>query len=118
MSDYRKLEVWAKAHQLTLEIYRATKTFPKDELYGLVSQMHRAASSIPMNIAEGSGRGSNADYARCVQIGLGSMNELEYQLLLARDLGFLTEAHFQQMDTDVKQIGRMLVGLMRHLRST
>jgi len=93
MSDYRKLEVWAKAHQLTLEIYRATKTFPKDELYGLVSQMHRAASSIPMNIAEGSGRGSNADYARCVQIGLGSMNELEYQLLLARDLGFLTEAH-------------------------
>ena len=86
MRDFRKIKAWEKAHELTLAIYAATLSFPKDELYGLTSQMRRSASSIPTNIAEGCGRDSEADFARFLQIAIGSTTELEYQILLSRDL--------------------------------
>ena len=89
MKDFRKLEVWEKAHALTLSVYHAADPFPREELYGLTSQIRRAAVSIPTNIAEGCGRGSEAELARFLQIAMGSASEVEYELLLARDLGFL-----------------------------
>lgn len=84
MKDFKKLIVWKKAHEMTLNIYRTTKSFPKDEVYGLTSQLRRAASSIPANIAEGCGRNSDAELARFLQIAAGSASEVEYHLLLAR----------------------------------
>jgi four helix bundle protein len=83
MQDFRKLVAWRKAHELTLRVYDVTASFPKDEVYGLTSQMRRASSSIPANIAEGCGRNGNAELARFVYIALGSASELEYHLLLA-----------------------------------
>jgi four helix bundle protein len=92
MKDFRELKVWEKAHALVLNLYRETTSFPPSELYGLTVQIRRAAASIPANIAEGCGRGSSADFARFLQIAMGSACELEYHLLLARDLGFLGAA--------------------------
>lgn len=86
MKDFRKLKVWEKSHQLTLAIYENTSSFPQSELYGLTSQIRRSAYSIPTNIAEGSGRGSDAELARFLTIAMGSASELEYQLQLACEL--------------------------------
>ena len=88
MRDFRQIKVWAKAHQLTLEIYKTTAGFPREELYGVTSQLRRSAASIPANIAEGFGRGGSAELARFLQIGLGSAYEVEYHALLAMDLCF------------------------------
>jgi four helix bundle protein len=93
VQDYRHLKVWEKAHQLTLAVYKATVPFPKDELYGLTSQIRRACTSIPANIAEGCGRDGDAEFARFLRIAMGSASELDYHLLLARDLGFLNERY-------------------------
>ena len=89
MQDYRKLAVWKRAHELTLAIYACTGGFPRDEAFGLTSQLRRSAASIPANIVEGCGRDTNAEFARFLYIALGSANELEYHLLLARDLDYL-----------------------------
>jgi four helix bundle protein len=91
MQNFRGLKVWEKAHELTLLIYKITRTFPKEELYGLTSQIRRASSSIACYIAEGTGRGSKADFARMIQIAIGSSAEVDYQLILTKDLGFLKE---------------------------
>jgi four helix bundle protein len=115
MKDFRRLDVWKKAHSLTLEIYRLTATFPTTERYGLTSQLQRAAASIGANLAEGCGRESDADYRRLVQIASGSACEVEYQLLLARDLGLMDESVYGQFDRSINEIKRMLVGLSRHL---
>jgi four helix bundle protein len=88
MRDFRELKVWEKAHRLTLSVYSATKAFPKDELYGLTSQVRRAASSVPANLAEGCGRETDAEFVRFCQVAFGSANELEYHLLLSKDLGY------------------------------
>jgi len=80
MRDFRQIKVWVKAHSLTLEIYKATTRFPREELYGLTSQLRRSSASIPANIAEGFGRGGNAELARFLQIGLGSAYEFEYHI--------------------------------------
>ncbi len=93
MKDFKSLKVWHKAHQLTLLVYALTRTFPREEMYGLTSQIRRAAASIPANIAEGSGRRSDGELRRFLQIARGSASELEYHLLLARDLGFLGSPH-------------------------
>ena len=90
MKNFRDLEVWRKAHELTLEIYRSTDCFPKQELYGLTSQMRRCSASIGANIAEGCGRSNNGDFHRFLQQAMGSGSELEYHVLLAFDLGFLS----------------------------
>ena len=89
MRDFRRIKVWAKAHSLTLDIYRETAGFPREEIYGLTSQMRRSSASIPANIAEGYGRAGDSELARFLQIGMGSAYELEYHLLLASDLSFL-----------------------------
>ncbi|MBZ0287288.1 MAG: four helix bundle protein [Anaerolineae bacterium] len=115
MSDYRNLAVWQKAHQLALSSYRVTGPFPKEELYGMASQIRRSASSIPANIAEGSGRGGNPDFIRFLRIALGSVNELEYHVLLARDLNFLDTENYDQLCAAIIEIRRMLHGLISKL---
>ena len=115
MRDFRKLQVWGKSHQLTLAIYQITKTFPKEELYGLTSQIRRAAASIPANIAEGSGRSGDGEFGRFLQIAAGSASELDYHLLLAHDLGYLPELDYQKLSPVTQEIKRMLVGLLQNL---
>ena len=116
MQDYRKLKVWEKAHSLTLATYRATAGFPASELYGLTSQMRRSSSSIPTNIAEGCGRSSNAELVRFLHMSLGSANELEYQLLLARDLGFIAPDVYSELARAAEEIKQMLSGLIGRAR--
>ena len=115
MSDFRKLNVWAKAHALTLAVYAATAAFPRDELYGLTSQLRRSCSSIPANIAEGCGRSGDAELARFLRIAMGSASELEYQLLLARDLSFLNGEDYGRLTSDVTEVKRMLTSLIQRL---
>lgn len=117
MQDFRNLEVWQKAHELTLTIYQHTESFPTAEQYGLTSQLRRAGSSIPANLAEGSGRGSDADFARFVQIAIGSASELDYHLLLARDLDYLPPEVYDTCKNQVDEVLRMLHGLLKELRA-
>ena len=115
MGDYKKLAVWEKAHQLTLDVYRITASFPKEEMYGLTSQIKRASASIPANIAEGSGRGGDAELVRFLRIAMGSAYEVEYHLLLAHDLSFLDTSTYQEVNQWVSEVIRMLAGLIQHL---
>jgi four helix bundle protein len=96
LQDFRKLKVWEKGHQLTLAVYKATLSFPQEELYGLTNQVRRACASIPTNIAEGCGRGSNPEFKHFLQIAMGSASETEYQLLLAHDLEYLTDDDYDR----------------------
>lgn len=116
MQDFRKLKVWEKAHELTLAIYQVTAGFPRQELYGLTNQLRRAVASIPVNIAEGCGRGSQGEFVRFLQIAAGSASELEYELLLARDLRFLEEKAYQPLLAHLVEIKRMLSSLIRAAR--
>ncbi len=115
MEDFKNLKVWVKAHQLTLAIYQCTRRFPKEDVYGLASQMRRAAASIGANIAEGCGRRSDPEMKRFVQIARGSASELEYHLLLARDLQLLTAEEFQDLEEKALEIQRMLASLSQRL---
>jgi len=117
MRDFREIKVWGKAHRLTLEIYKATSKFPREEMYGLTSQMRRSSSSIGANIAEGFGRGGNAELARFLQIGMGSASELEYQILLARDLDLMTKIIYGQLQEQLVEVKRMLAKLLVKVRS-
>jgi four helix bundle protein len=108
MKAFRQLKVWEKAHVLTLEIYKVTKKFPSDELYGLTSQLRRASASIAANIAEGCGRNGDAELARFIHIASGSASEAEYHLLLARDLGYLAVVDYTRLNDLVCEIKRML----------
>jgi four helix bundle protein len=116
MRDFRTLQVWEKAHQLTLDVYEVTGAFPKDELYGLTSQIRRACTSIPANIAEGCGRGSPVELARFSQIATGSASELEYHLLLAHDLHFLNDLDYERLTAQVVELKRMLTVFIQKLR--
>jgi four helix bundle protein len=115
--DFRKLQVWQKGHELTLAIYRASSAFPKEEMYGLTSQMRRAASSIAANIAEGCGRYTKADFVRFLHMAAGSASELEYHLLLARDLTFLATRDFDALISEVTQVKRMLTIYIQKLKA-
>lgn len=115
MQDFRNLRVWQESHRFTLSVYRATKHFPAEERFGLTSQLRRSASSIPANLAEGTGRGSDADFARFVQIAIGSANEAEYQLLLAHDLGYLATDEYEARTGDIQRIKHMLIALLKKL---
>ena len=116
MQDFRDLQVWQRAHDQTLGIYRATKRFPDDERFGLTSQLRRASSSIEANLAEGCVRGSDPDFARFVQIALGSASEVECHLLLARDLGYLAASEYAPLNALVQEVKRMLAALAKTLR--
>jgi four helix bundle protein len=117
MRDFREIKVWEKAHRLTLEIYKATSKFPREEMYGLTSQTRRSSSSIAANIAEGFGRGGNAELARFLQIGMGSASELEYHILLARDLNLMTKIIYGQLQEQLVEVKRMLAALLVKVRS-
>jgi len=116
MRNFRELKVWEKAHQLTLKIYTATKRFPSDELYGLSSQMRRSSASVPTNIAEGCGRDGEAEFTRFLFIAMGSASELEYQIVLACDLKYLSRTGYEQLITDIEEIKKMLSGLIHKIR--
>lgn len=112
MKDFKTLNVWQKAHSLTLRLYRITATeFPKHELFGLTSQVRRCVSSIGANIAEGCGRTGNAELHRFLQMASGSTNELEYHLLLARDLVYISTDTHAELDGELCELKRMLVAL-------
>ncbi|TWU20890.1 four helix bundle protein [Bythopirellula polymerisocia] len=115
MRNFRQLEVWKKAYELTLEVYRLTSDFPTTERYGLSSQMQRAAVSIGANLAEGCGRETDADFRRFVQMSASSACEVEYHLLLSKDLGLISEEVQARLDTNINEVKRMLVGLTRYL---
>ena len=116
MRSYKDLMVWEKAHKLTLAIYRTTQAFPKDERFGLTSQVRRASASIAANLAEGCGRRSDGEMGRFVQIAMGSGAELSYHLLLCRDLGMLEIAEFSRLASDVDEIMRMLSALSARVK--
>lgn len=116
MQDFRELKVWWKSHQLVLNIYKATAAFPKSELYGLTSQMKRAASSIPANIAEGCGRSGNTELSRFLQIAMGSASEVEYFLVLAGDLGYLQPDDKECLMSELGEVKRMLSSLICKIR--
>ena len=117
MQAFRQLRVWQKAHELTLEVYRVTARFPREETYALTSQIKRAAASIGANIAEGCGRGSDADFSRFLLMAMGSASELENHLQLARDLNFLSEADFQRLNGATTEIKRMLASLLKTVKT-
>ena len=115
MKDFRELKVWEKSHHLALAVYTATARFPKDELYGLTSQIRRSCASIPANIAEGCGRNGDAELARFLQIAMGSASELEYHLLLSRDLGLMDVASSDQLAQETTEIKRMQASVIQKL---
>lgn len=117
MQDYRNLEVWKQAHLIVLDVYRLTSTYPKEELYGLVSQTRRAAASVPTNIAEGCGRGSDADFGRFLQIALGSATELDYHLLLARDLGYIDQTALTSLSPNLDRVRKILNAFLKRLKT-
>jgi four helix bundle protein len=117
LRDFRDLKVWEKAHRLTLSVYKSTAAFPREELYGLTAQIRRACSSVGANIAEGCGRESTSDFARFLQIAMGSACELEYHLLLARDLNLLKAAEYPALEQGVVETKKMLTALIRKLRA-
>lgn len=108
MRDFKELKVWQKAHRCALDIYRHTRTFPTEERFGLTSQLCRAAVSVPSNIAEGCGRSSERDFCRFLSMAAGSASEVEYQLLLARDLGYLDNEVYGSLEQQICEVKRML----------
>ena len=117
MKDFRELKVWEKAHLLVLAVYKATEGFPRQELYSLTNQIQRAAVSIPANIAEGCGKSGDVDFARYLQIAMGSSSELEYLLLLAKDLNYLPEEIYQALSSQLIETRKMLFSLIQRLKA-
>jgi len=107
------LKVWEKAHALTLDVYKVTQRFPREELFGRTSQMRRCSVSIGANIPEGCGKKGNAEFQRFLQISSGSASELDYHLLLARELHFLSDADYRQMTSSLSHLRRMLTSLLQ-----
>ncbi len=115
--SYRNLIAWQKTKDLALDVYRCTRKFPKDETYGLTSQIRRAAVSVPSNIAEGKGRRSRKDFAHFLYQARGSLLELETQLSIARDLEYLDAPTFNNTLGKAEEVGRILNGLLTHLQT-
>jgi len=118
MQNYKELIVWVKSHQTTLNIYKISAVFPKEEQYGLTNQLRRSCTSIPANIAEGCGRPSQKDFVHFLSISLGSANEVEYFLLLANDLGYISQKKYESLKDEINQIKAMLISLITKIRST
>lgn len=117
MRNFRELKVWEKAHHLTLGVYKASQSFPRDEIYGLTSQIRRSSVSVPANIAEGCGRDGDAELARFLQIAMGSASELDYHLLLAHDLNLLNSSDYGQLASEVGEVKRMLTSFVQKLKA-
>ena len=117
LKNYKELKVWEKSYQLCLEVYRISKHFPKIEVYGLISQMRRAALSIPSNMAEGYGRKTISEYLRFLSIAYGSICELETQILLSGDLGYLDKDRLSKLPKGVGEVERMLQALIKSLKN-
>ena len=115
MRDFNKLTIWQKSHHLTLLIYSISQSFPKQEMYGLTSQMRRSSSSIPTNIAEGCGRSSNIEMRRFLVISSGSGSELHYQLILARDLNYITENIYKELSGQLIDIRKMITAFIKNI---
>jgi four helix bundle protein len=116
MQDFRNLQVWQKSHSITLKGYKLTGNFPKEEIFGLTAQLRRSLSSIPSNLAEGTGRGSDKDFARFVQIAMGSACESEYLIFLCGELGYFNSNDTILLMTDIEEIKKMLASLLKTLR--
>jgi four helix bundle protein len=112
MKDFRQSKVWQKAHEVTLDLYPITQKFPIEERYGLTSQIRRSAASIGANIAEGCGKGGETEFQRFLQISSGSASELAYHLILARDLGYLSESDFKKFASRTEEVQKMLASLL------
>ena len=116
MQSFRNLRVWEKSHRLTLDVYAASKTFPRDEVFGPTSQMRRASASIGMNIAEGCCRKGDAEMSRFLQMAMGSASELEYQFLLVHDLEYLRDPVYEGLTLQVVEVKKMLSSLMQKVK--
>ncbi len=116
MRDFRELKVWQKAYRLTLNIYKVTRKFPREELYSLTSQTRRSAASIPANIAEGCGRNGASELHRFFQIATGSASELEFHIMLANDLGLLPPEDFEALSGQVIEVKKMLTSFSKALK--
>jgi len=116
LKDFRSLNVWEKGHKITVSIYKLTQSFPKEEMYGITSQIRRASTSIPTNIAEGCGRGSDADFARFLQMSFGFANETQYLLLLCFELGYIAEENYIELNISIQEIKKMLSKLIIAIR--
>lgn len=117
MQDYRKLQVWERPHHLTIQVYKIPNNFPREELFGLASQIKRVISSVPVNIAEGSGRNSNKEFAQFLNISLGSLNESTYFMLLAKDLNYINVELFEKLNNECNEIKAMLISLIMKIRN-
>lgn len=117
MKNFQDLYVWRKAHSLTLEIYKVTSVFPKQEIYGITSQMRRCAASVAANIAEGCGKRGNAEFQRFLGIAAGSASELEYHILLAHDLQYIDQPIYEVLNRNVIEVKRMLASLILKVES-
>ena len=115
MRPHQNLEAWIKALDLVTDVYKGTEHFPKEERYGLTSQIRRAAVSIPANIAEGAGRHSKKEFAHFLSNSQGSASELETELIIANRLGYLDETSFARLIAQLERIGRLITGLRRHV---
>jgi four helix bundle protein len=118
MQDYRKLKVWQKSHEFVLKIYKATSSFPREEIYSLVNQIRRAAVSIPSNISEGCGRSGNKELKHFMSIAMGSANEVKYQLLLSKDLGYISTESYSCLDGEITEIRKMLASYIKRIEET
>jgi four helix bundle protein len=115
MRNYRDLQVWKKAHDLTLALYRISQRFPREEIYGITGQLRRAAVSIGANLAEGCGRRTSTELARFVRIAMGSASELDYHLLLSRDLGFINGDDFTRSEAELTEVRKMLTSFLQSI---
>ncbi|PWU07770.1 MAG: diversity-generating retroelement protein bAvd family protein [Terriglobia bacterium] len=117
MKDFHELKVWQKSHQLTLAVYQTTTAFPREQLYGLTSQLRRCSASIPANLAEGCGRNGDAEFARFCSIAMGSASKLEYHLLLAKDLKLIKPKEHAELSQRTIELKRMLTALFQRLKA-
>jgi len=117
MKDFRDLQVWQKAHRLTLQVYECTADFPHSELYGLRSQIRRCSASVAANIAAGCGKRGSGEFQRFLNIATGSASELEYRLLLSHDLRFLSNSYYEQLNAAVIEVKRMLALLVQKVEA-
>jgi four helix bundle protein len=116
VQDFCNLKIWQKAHALTLAVYQATATFPGEERFGLTIQLRRTAASVPISIADDCGRGTDAEFRKCLSLAMGAAKQLEYQALLAHDLGYLPAPVHTRLGADAVEVQRMLAGLMHTLQ--